>query len=552
MDKFDTLIVNGRLVDGSGSPWCYGDLAIRGDRIAAIAAPGSLARSNAATVIDAAGMVVCPGFIDIQSHSILPLMMDGRCLSKITQGVTTEIMGEAWTPAPVRGRNTDPMAHAIFPFPLEEWRPRVKTWTRFRDWLEAMITAGVSPNIGSFLGGGTLRSVGKGMAMGKATADELDLMRAVMAEAMEDGAFGVSYALIYPPDAYVDTDELVEICKVVSAYGGVYITHLRSEAEQLVEAMEEAIDIGRRANVAVEVYHLKAAGKPSWHLMEPAIAAIDAARAAGVDITADMYPYAASGTGLAAVIPPWAQADDKLFDNLRDPAMRARIRQELERPAGDWEAMGSRDPHSVMPIGFQKAENKQYTGKRITEIAAQRNQDWIEAIFDLLLSEEDDIGTIYFSMSEENVRRQFTLPWIKISTDAGGYDPAWGEAYGPVHPRSYGTYPRVLGKYVRDEKILTLEDAIHKMTWSVAARLGLRERGLLQAGHFADVVIFDPATIGDRATFEESHQLSVGVRDVWVNGERVLAGGRHTGTLPGRIVDGPGRRLAAQPRPGTA
>lgn len=542
MPAYDTLIINGKLVDGSGNPWSYGDLAIRGDHIAAVTAPGVIARTDASQIIDAAGMVVCPGFIDIQSHSILPLMMDGRSLSKITQGVTTEIMGEGWTPAPMRGRNTNPMDHAIFPYPLEAWGERAKGWTRFRHWLEAMIEQGVSPNIGSFLGGGTLRMVGKGMAMGKATAEELDLMRTVMAEAMEDGAFGVAYALIYPPDAYVDTDELVEICKVVAAYRGIYITHIRSEAELLVEAMQEAVEIGRRAHVAVEVYHLKAAGKPNWPLMTPAIAVIEAARAEGIDITADMYPYAASGTGLTAVIPPWAQADDRLFEHLRDPAMRARIKQEMLQPSGDWEAMGSRDPASVMPIGFQKPENKQYVGKRITEIAAMRGQDWIDATFDLLLSEEDRISTIYFSMSEENVRRQLTLPWIKISTDAGGHDPAWSAPYGPVHPRGYGTYPRVLGKYVRDEKVLPLEDAIRKMTWAVAARLGLRERGLLQTGHFADVVIFDPATIRDCATFEDSHQLSTGVRDVWVNGVRVLADAAHTNAKPGRIVDGPGRK----------
>jgi len=543
MANYDTLIVNGKIVDGAGTPWCYGDVALQGDRIAAVAGPGALDRRTAAQVIDAAGRVVCPGFIDIQSHSIAPLMVDGRSLSKITQGVTTEIMGEAWTPAPALGRNTDPMVSGFsYPYPLDEWRARARTWTRFRHWLEAMIATGVSPNIGSFLGGGTLRLVGKGMALGKATAQELDLMRTVMAAAMEDGAFGVSYALIYPPDAYVDTGELVEICKVVSAYRGVYITHIRSEAELLVEAMQEAIEIGRRATVAVEIYHLKAAGKPNWPLMEPAIAAIEAARAAGIDITADMYPYAASGTGLTAVIPPWAQADDQLFANLREPAMRARIKQEMLRPGGDWEAMGSRDPAAVMPIGFQKPEHKQYAGMRLTEIAAQRGQDWIDAAFDLILAEGDDIGTIYFSMSEENVRRQLTLPWIKISTDAGGHDPAWSTPYGPVHPRAYGTYPRVLGKYVREEKILTLEEAIHKMTWAVAARLGLRERGLLQPGCHADVVIFDPATIGDRATFEDSHQLSVGVHDVWVNGVRVLADGVHTDARPGRIVDGPGRR----------
>lgn len=544
MSEYDVLIRNAQVVDGTGNPWYYADVLIRDDRIAAITPVGTISRDVVAEVVDATGMVVCPGFIDIQSHVILPLMVDGRCLSKITQGVTTEIMGEGWTPAPVRGLNTDPLEKAFFTLPLGEWEERVPTWTRFRDWLEAMQTAGVSPNIGSFLGGGTLRTIAKGMAMGKANAEELALMCQVMAEAMEDGAFGVSYALIYPPDAYVDTDELVEVCKVVAQYNGVYITHIRSEAERLVEAMEEAIEIGGRANVAVEVYHLKAAGKPNWPLMEPAIARIEQARAQGIDITADMYPYAASGTGLTAVVPPWAQADDKLFENLRDPEMRARIKQEMLEPSGDWEAMGSRDPSSVMPIGFQKEENKQYVGQRLTEIAAARGQDWVDTVFDLLLSEEQRIGTIYFSMSEANVRHQLQLPWIKISTDAGGYDPEWALPLGPVHPRSYGTYTRVLGKYVREEKVLTLEDAIRKMTWSVAARLGLRDRGLLKEGTYADVVLFDPATVADRATFEEPHQLSTGVRDVWVNGVRVLENGEHTGAKPGRIVDGPGRRTS--------
>ena len=541
--QVDLLIRGGRVVDGSGNPWRYADVAISGDKIAAVVSPGEIADADANEVIDAAGMVVCPGFIDIQSHAIRPLMIDGRSLSKIMQGVTTEIMGEAWTPAPVGGRIEHPEANALFAESAPGWSERMRSWARFRDWLDAMVEHGVSPNVGSFLGGGTLREYACGMRMGRASDDELATMRRVMAEAMEDGAFGVSYALIYPPDSFVEIDELVEICKVVARYHGVYITHVRSEADLLVESIGEAIEIGRRAHVPVEIYHLKAAGRPFWNLMPKAIAAIEAARAEGVDVTADMYPYAASGTGLLSVLPPWANADSKLFENLANPEMRAKIKNEMLNPSGDWEPMGlNTTPEGVMPIGFFKPENQQYVGKRLSEIAELRGTDWADTAIDLIIDEGQRINTIYFSMDENNVRLQLALPWIKISTDAGTYDPAWARQQGPVHPRAYGTYPRVLGKYVREENILPLEDAIRKMTWAVADRLGMRDRGLLQAGCYADVLVFDPETIADRATFEEPHQLAVGMRDVWVNGVRVVAHGEHTGAKPGRFVRGAGHR----------
>ncbi len=536
----DILITGGRVVDGSGNPWSYADVVIVGDRIAALLPPGQFAASQAREVVDAHGLVVCPGFIDIQSHSILPLMIDGRSVSKITQGVTTEIMGEAWTPAPFGGLIHDPMANALFVLDLSSWAERMRSWMRFGDWLAAMIEHGVSPNIGSFLGGGTLRQYACGMRMGRATETELATMRQVMAQAMEDGAFGVSYALIYPPDSFVETDELIEVCRIVAAHHGIYITHVRSEAEQLVEAIEEAIQIGREAAIPVEIYHLKAAGRPNWGLMPAAIRTIEAARAEGIDITADMYPYAASGTGLTSVLPPWADADGQLYQNLSNPTMREKIRAEILQPAGDWEAMGhNTGPEGIMPIGFHRPENQQYIGMRLAEIATMRGQHWVDAVLDLLASEGQRISTIYFSMDAGNVRMQLSLPWIKISTDAGGHDPAWATAQGPVHPRAYGTYPRVLGKYVREEQALTLEDAIRKMSWAVAERLGLRDRGLLQAGNYADVVIFDPTTIADLATFEQSHVLSTGIRDVWVNGVRVLANGEHTGAKPGHRVGGP-------------
>ena len=535
---FDTLITGARIVDGSGNPWIRADVAITGDRISAITPPGQISPRQAAVVISPGGdRVVCPGFIDIQSHSIAPLMMDGLCLSKITQGVTTEIMGEAWTPAPVGGRITTPGAFGSYGGQLAEWEELARKWSRFGHWLEALTERGVSPNVGSFLGGGTLRRYGRGMEMGPPTADELAVMRTVMAAAMEDGAFGVSYALIYPPDAYTEIDELVEVCEVVSEYDGVYITHIRSEAENILDALHEALEIGARADLPVEIYHLKASGRRNWHLMPQVIEVIDRARAEGLDVTADMYPYVASGTGLSSVLPPWAAADGRFFDNLRDPQTREKIRKATLRPDGSWEAMvENHGPEGVMPVGLHQPENQQYVGRRLSDIAAARGEEWVDTVFHLLLSENQRIGTIYYSMTEENIQLQLQLPWIKISTDAGGMDPAWASDYGPVHPRAYGSYPRVLGRYVREERILSLEDAIRKMSSAVADRLSLRDRGLLRRGMLADVVVFDPETIGDRATFEDPHQLSLGVEHVFVNGVHVIDGGVHTGATPGRFV----------------
>ena len=542
MTGIDLLIRGARVVDGCGNPWYRADVAVRGDRIAAIAPPGRLDPGAARELLDAGDTVLCPGFIDIQSHAILSLMRDGRCLSKITQGVTTEVMGEAWTPAPQGGLIEDPLSRTMFALDVDPvWYERMPSWTRFGDWLRAMESAGVSPNVGSFLGGGTLRSYAKGMAMGPADADELATMRRVMAEAMEDGAFGVSYALVYPPDAYVGTAELVEVCREVARYGGVYITHLRSESAAIFEALEEALTIGRAADVPVEIYHLKAAHPAHWWRMPSVIERIRRAREAGLDVTADMYPYPASGTGLSAILPTWTAEGGRLYERLRDPAVRAKVRAQLE----------GREPHDgmgletdggaqgVMPVGFRKPEHQAYVGMRLAEIAAARGQDWIETVLDLLAHEGQRISTIYFSMSERNLRLQVQQPWVTFSTDAGGFDPVWAKPLGPYHPRAYGTYPRVLRKYVREERLLTLEEAIRKMTSAVANRLGLRQRGVVRAGAFADLVLLDPDTVSDRASFEDPHQLSLGVHDVWVNGVRVLRGGEHTGATPGRFV-GPG------------
>jgi len=353
----------------------------------------------------------------------------------------------------------------------------------------------------------------------------------------------VSYALIYPPEAYTRTEELVEVCRVTASRGGIYATHMRSESDRLLDGIGEALEIERRAKVPVEIYHLKASGRVNWPRMAGAIKMIAEARAEGQDVTADMYPYVAGGTGLTSVVPPWVAAGGKLFDNLQDPAIRARIREEVRNPAGDWEPMGNRaGPEGVMPVGFRRPENREYNGRRLSEIAAERGQDWLDAAMDLLVSERQRVATIYFVISEENVVEQLRQPWISIGTDAGGLDPTWAAELGPTHPRAYGSYPRILGRYVRDQGVIALEDAIRKMSSAVAARLGLRDRGLLRPGYYADVVVFDPVRIQDLATFEEPHRLSEGVRDVWINGTRALEHGGHTGSAPGRVLSGAGAR----------
>jgi N-acyl-D-amino-acid deacylase len=532
----DVLITGARVVDGTGNPWFYGDVALAGDRIAAIAPAGLLAKAEAAERVDARGLVLCPGFIDIQSHSIAAFMTDGRSLSKVTQGVTTEIMGELWTPAPFGGRRREPFGWGD---PSPELEALTRGWTRFHHWIDFLAQRGVAVNFGSFVGGGTVREWAKGWDGGDPTPDELETMRRVTAEAMEDGAFGIATALIYPPNCYSPDSELTEVAKVVARYGGIYVTHIRSEGDRLLESVDDAILLGREARVPVEVYHLKATGKPNWPKIPAVIERIDRAREEGIDITADMYPYVASGTGLTVMLPDWAAEGGRLYENLDDPESRARIRTAM---AGGMEGLSTKHTTSrdyVMPLGFQRPENRQYIGKNLEEISVLRGQEWPDTVIDLLRSERQRIGSIFFTMSEENVRLQLQQPWIKISTDAAGLDPATQE--NPVHPRAYGTYPRVLGKYVREERVLPLEQAVRIMSSAVADRLGLRDRGLLREGAFADVVLFDPATIADRSTFVDPHQLSTGVREVWVNGARVLRNGEHTGALPGRPLHGPGR-----------
>ncbi|MCA9862338.1 MAG: D-aminoacylase [Thermomicrobiales bacterium] len=539
-----TVIFGGRVVDGTGNPWVYGDVVLAGDSIAAVLPPGAAPLGPGA--VDASGMIVCPGFIDIQSHSIMPFMADRRSLSKVTQGVTTEIMGEAWTPSPFGGRIDDPFRDT---FPLmasdrERWLALGKSWTRFGDWLRWLEREGVSVNVGSFVGDGTVREWGKGLAMGPADAGEMRAMEDMLARTMEDGAFGLATALIYPPGCYASDEELVQLCRVVARYNGVHITHMRSEESRVLTALAQTLEIARRSGVATEIYHLKVAGRPNWRLMPEVIETITAARAAGIDVTADMYPYVAAGTGLASCLPPWAEEDGNLWRNVANEATRARIRQEMIEPDESFENLGANaGPENVILAGLRLPEHLPLRGKSLAHAANVRGQHWADTALDLLAAEQQNVFCFYFDMSDDNLQLQMQQPWIKFSTDAGGVDPEKIQA-GLLHPRGFGTYPRVLGHYVRDLGTIPLEDAIRKMSSSVADRLSLRDRGLLRAGMKADVVIFDPETVKDNATFEAPHQLSTGVRDVWVNGVRVLNDGVHTGAFPGAGVKGPGYRPA--------
>lgn len=534
--EFDVILENGRVIDGTGAAWFLGDVAIKGDRIARVGAAGSLKRFAAKERVDVRGLVVSPGFIDIQSGT--NFMGDSRSVSKITQGITTEILGEGGTPAPT---NEKTASGGQFATGAATGRGAYPGDHGFRAWLDAMQARGLSPNVGSFLGASTVRVYAKGQAIGSASPAELDTMRAVVRRAMEDGAFGIGSALIYPPGNYASTDELVEMMKAMSPYGGIYITHMRSEADQLLEAIDEAITIGVKGGVPVEIYHLKAAGTNNWPKGPMAIAKIDSARNAGVNVQANMYAYVAGGTGLSACTPPWASEDGKLVANLQNSETRAKIKAEMNNPRAEWEnlCMLATAPN-VLILGLNRPENRQYVGKRLDEIARMMNKPWDEAAMDLLIAERQRIGTVYFLMSEENVKLNLAQPWMKFGTDAGGVDP--DSTRGLTHPRAYGNFTRIMGKYVRDEKVLPLEDAVRKATSAVATRLSIPDRGLLREGMFADITVFDPATIGDRSTFEMPHQLSVGVRHVFVNGTAVLRDGRHTGAKPGRALRGPGAR----------
>ncbi len=538
----DVVIENGRVIDGTGAAWFYGDVAISGERIVAVAPRGTLRNTPARQRIDATGMVVAPGFIDIQSGSTGSFLRgDSRVVGKVTQGVTTEIFGENSTPAPLSSDMLTRSSAALDPADSISRRllPLFARPHGFAEMMREIEVRKASVNVGAFVGGGTLREYGMSLAQGRPTLAALDAMKGAAQRAMDDGAFGFATALIYPPSNFATTEELVEIGKVVKNAGGIYITHMRSEGDQLLESIDEVVRISRESGIAAEIYHLKASGIRNYPKGPQAIAKINAARAAGLDVQADMYPYTAGATGLSSCLPPWSAADGKLFDNLASKEVRAKMRVEIEHQTFDWESLCDlATPPNVRITRLLKPELAQYSGKRLSEIAKAMNKDWIETMMDLVLTEHNRVETTYFMMDEANVRLNLQQPWMKIGTDAGAVDPETFK--GLVHPRSLGTFPRILGRYARDEKLMPLEEAVRKMTSATATRLSLPDRGLLKAGMFADVVVFDPNTIIDKATYEEPIQVSIGVRDVFVNGTAVIRGGTHTGAKPGHIVRGPG------------
>jgi N-acyl-D-amino-acid deacylase len=545
-EGFDIVVENGRIVDGSGNAWFYGDVAIRGDTIAAIAQRGAFREAHALRRINAKGLVVAPGFIDALSSSDRAFLLgDGRSVSKLTQGITTEILGEGWNDAPISaltlasaqqlGIEGDGVKEALSQFNGPEG---------FGHWLAAMERHGISPNVGSFLGAMTIRAYAMGMAMRAPTTAETATMHEVVRHAMLDGALGIGSALIYPPGSYASTSELVDLCKLIAPFGGIYSTHIRSEGDRLLDGLDEAVTIGREAGVPVEIYHLKAAGRRNWDKESAAIARINDARAAGQDVQANMYPYEAGGTSADACFPPWAAANGNLPANLKDPEPLRRIKAEMHDEHTGWENICQlATPEGVVLFGLTQARNMQFNGQSLAAIAAQMHVDWVDALARIVLDEPTLPSAMFFLASEENVQRELQLPWMKFVTDSSGEAPSTAEEV--THPRAYGTFPRILGRYVRDQHLMTLEDAVRKMSSAVAVRLGIERRGLIAPGYFADLAIFDAERIRDRATYTHPARLSDGIRFVLVNGVVVVENGVHTGAKPGRVVRGRGFHAAA-------
>jgi N-acyl-D-amino-acid deacylase len=528
--RHDIVIRNGTIYDGSGREPIHGDLAIDGDRIAAVGAVHGRGRAE----IDAHGLAVSPGFINVMSQSTESLIADGRGMSDVLQGVTTEILGEGESAGPLTPAMKKEWleSEADIKYPVE--------WTTLREYLDWMVRRGISPNLGSFLGAATPRVNVLGRENRAPSPEEMEQMRAIVRKAMDDGAFGIAAALIYAPGAYAKTDELVELSKVAGERGGMYISHMRSEGDHLLEAVDELIAISRDAKLPAEIYHLKAAGVKNWPKMDEVIARVNAARANGQRITADMYTYTAGATGLDASMPTWVQAGgyEMWRKRLMDPATRARVVQEMRDPSPDWESLlrlaGS--PDHVLLVGFKNEQLKPLTGKTLAEVAKMRNESPEDAAIDLVIEDGSRVSTIYFLMSEDNVKKQIAQPWVSFGSDAEASAPEGVFLKSSTHPRAYGNFAKLVGQYVRDEHVIPLSEAVRRMTSLVATNIKLADRGTLALGAFADVVIFDPTTIGAHATYEKPMQYATGVVDVFINGVPVIRDGQHTGAKPGRVV----------------
>jgi len=533
---FDVIIKDGTVYDGTGAEAKQADVAIRGDRIVGI---GDFKAAKAKTMINAKGLAVAPGFINMLSWSTVSLIQDGRSQSEIRQGVTTEIMGEGESMGPVNDRVREHMVRQQIDVKYD-----IK-WNTLAEYLQYLDRRGVSCNVASFIGATTIREYVIGFEDKQPTPEQLDQMRELVRKEMEAGALGIGTSLIYPPAFYAKTEELVELCKVAAKYQGKYISHMRSEGNRLLEALDELIRISREAKIPAEVYHIKASGHQNWPKIEDLLSRIEAAQKEGLKISADMYTYTAGGTGLDASLPPWTEDGGypSLFKRLRDPATREKIKAEVQKPTGAWENLylDAGGPEHILLAEFRSEKLKPLTGKTLAEVARMRGKDPIDTAMDLIAEDESRIGTLYFIISEDNIKKEIAKPWISFGSDEASQAPEGVFLQSNPHPRAYGNFARVLGKYVREGKIIPIKEAIRRLSGLPATNLGLDHRGFLKEGMFADVVVFDPATITDRATFEKPHQYAVGVKHVFVNGVQVLNDGEHTGAKPGRALWGPGK-----------
>jgi N-acyl-D-amino-acid deacylase len=532
--NYDAIIRGGTVYDGSGAAPIQADVAINGDRIAKI---GDLSDATATNEIDAEGKAVSPGFINMLSWATESLIVDGRGMSDIKQGVTLEVMGEGWSMGPV---NDELRALAVaqqreFKYELE--------WTTLGEYLEFIENRGISPNVASYVGATTLRMYEIGFDNVPATDEQLARMQEHVRVAMREGAIGVGSSLIYAPANFASTEELIALVEAAAEYGGRYISHIRSEGNRLEESVDELIEIAEATGAPAEIYHLKAGGRDNWHKLENVFAMIEQARADGLAITADMYTYTAGATGLDAAMPLWVQegGDEAWFARLEDPAIREKVLVEMNEDQSEWENLYYHaGPHGVMFIGFRNPELRHLIGKTLAEVADMWEVTPAEAAIDLVIKDRSRVDTVYFLMSEENVAKKVAKPWVSFGSDAEASAPEGVFLNSSTHPRAYGTFARVLGKFARDDGVISLQEGIRKMTSLPAANIGIRDRGRLTEGFYADVVVFDPATVRDHATFAEPLQYATGVEHVFVNGEQVLKDGEHTGATPGRVVRGPG------------